>query len=509
MEKIKYRLACGRGILLLCLYLGVSLLTACGRGAGAGSADGADGAGFALGRQEITESEDVLEQQETEAAPDAELPEKERTPRREVTVYFANWYLHSGAGAGDGEVAGLPWDKISAINHAFWKVAPADNPGQSSFDRMDAGLAPRTSFILTSTDEAADFDDNTPSDILPGVPRNHFAQYEVMARKYPEVKILLSVGGWTDSGYFSEMCYTPEGRHSFIRSCIRVLERYWWIDGIDLDWEFPGGSSARSRRPSGSGDEGCPVWGTVDEDAANFASLCKELREALDEKYGKDKIWLTAAASASTDWILPHEDWVTPSAYLTRINVMTYDMTGSYMGVTGHVASLEDMDKAYRYFINRGIDTDKLYMGTQLYGKVFRLSGEKFPDDPLGAPCDKNYSGKATGIRQYRLRRYEAEAVSGYTVRTDEDGRVKKEDDFSSRNKGWNIRYDEKAGAAYMYNNDPDSDMYRCFISYENGLSLQAKIDYMRKQGIPGIVVWASNHDTADYRRTDQLRFTP
>ncbi len=452
---------------------------------------------------------------ETETAPaetEETEPEKEKAPepQRRVTAYFANWYAYDGKGAGDGEVAGIPWDKVTAVNHSFWKVAPAAGESVSSVERRASGKGPRSEFKLVPCDEHADFHNSEPSEFLDGVTKSHFDQYPIMAEKYPEVNVMLSVGGWSDSGFFSEMAYTEEGRASFIKSCMEVLSEYPWLDGIDLDWEFnAGGSSGKDRKSSGSSDDGCPVWGTAQEDRDNFTALCREMREAFDAKYGKDVIPITAAASGSAKYILPNQDWVSPAQYLTRINVMTYDMTGSYDGATGHVASLTHVKEAYEYLTGLGIPASKLYMGTQLYGKAFYVTGDEFPEKTIGVSCSKKPpSSGGESIRQLHLKRFELDAVSGYYTKV-ENGRVVMDGRFDYGGKGWHYDYDAEQGAAYMYNDDPDSEYYRWWISYESALSLQDKLDFMEEHGILGMIVWASNLDTADYEKMTQIRYGP
>ena len=126
-----------------------------------------------------------------------------------------------------------------------------------------------------------------PSAVDPSMERNHFAQYEAFSRQYPDVNVMISVGGWTACGYFSEMAYTQEGRAGFIQSCLDLMEEYPWIDGIDLDWEYPGGSNDGERLPESELDQGCPIWGTKQEDTENFAELVREMRAAFDEKVGQ------------------------------------------------------------------------------------------------------------------------------------------------------------------------------------------------------------------------------
>ena len=101
-----------------------------------------------------------------------------------VTVYFPNWSVYSDA---YGQVKDLPWDRLDCINHAFWKIEPSEK-----------------GFMIVSTDPWADTDASNP--------KAHFPQYAKYAEIYPHVSILLSVGGWTDCGYFSQMALTPESR---------------------------------------------------------------------------------------------------------------------------------------------------------------------------------------------------------------------------------------------------------------------------------------------------------
>ena len=67
----------------------------------------------------------------------------------------------------------------------------------------------------------------------------------------PRLLVLLSVGGWSGSTYFSDVAATPSARKHFSASCLRIVEKYG-LDGLDIDWEYPvtGGKPTDHKRTS-------------------------------------------------------------------------------------------------------------------------------------------------------------------------------------------------------------------------------------------------------------------
>lgn len=448
----------------------------------------------------VPENEQVVEQTQ-------DTTEKEEVVKdpKEVIVYFANWNLDSKSAEEGGEVAGIPWDSVTFINHAFFRVEIADGTTESTFEWRAAGNEPRTEFTVESTLPEADFEDMTPSSVDPSMPRNHFAEYAAYSEMYPDVNIMISVGGWTDCGYFSEMAYTEEGRTSFINSCMELMKEYPFIDGIDLDWEYPSGSNDGERLPEGEGDEGCPIWGSKTEDAENFALLCKGLREAMDDNFGEGTKLLTACSSASTGWTLPNQNWVIAEPYLDYINAMTYDMAGTWDGITGYCTSLTAVKGIYNYFAERDIPLEKVNMGTILYATAFYIKDDINLKHLVNVEIDPNKTMESGSISMKELKQFEKEAVSGYTVEFDENGRAVKGEEFDNGGVGWHFYYDEKGGASYMVNDDPDSEYYKWFLSYESELSLQAKLDFAHKYKMAGIIVWEVSQDNAKYPMIHQM----
>lgn len=119
----------------------------------------------------------------------------------------------------------------------------------------------------------------------------------------PKLKVLLSVGGW-GRGNFSPMAQDDTKRKAFAKACRAFCDKYN-LDGIDIDWEFPGNNSSGETSPSG--------------EKQNFNLLMRDLREALG-----NELLLTMASSSDPGYY----DFKGCIQYLDFVNVMTYDMSG-------------------------------------------------------------------------------------------------------------------------------------------------------------------------------------
>ena len=83
-----------------------------------------------------------------------------------------------------------------------------------------------------------------------------------LRQRHPHLKVLVSVGGWEAEG-FSDAALTSASREKFAHSAIDFLRRHR-LDGIDLDWEYPGQGVAGIKYRA--------------EDKENFTWLLREVR---------------------------------------------------------------------------------------------------------------------------------------------------------------------------------------------------------------------------------------
>src|SRR5258705_7319686 len=113
-----------------------------------------------------------------------------------------------------------------------------------------------------------------------------------LKERNPKLRILVSVGGWTWSGGFSDMALTPQSRKRFIDSAVAFLERHR-LDGLDVDWEYPGQKGLNNtNRP---------------EDKVNCTSFLAEARAALDKagNAADQRELLTMATGTNNSWVEP------------------------------------------------------------------------------------------------------------------------------------------------------------------------------------------------------------
>ena len=385
---------------------------------------------------------------------------------KEIIVYFPNWKL----GSRNGNVEDIPWESVTMVNHAFWEIVPLSDENETSFDRRAAGKEARTGFGIRST--------------LPDSDKVIFEKYREYHSLYPDVKILISIGGWSRCGYFSEMAYTPEGRSSFIKACTDLIKENDWIAGIDIDWEYPSGSNDGERKPEDESDQGCPIFGTNLDDRKNFPALLMELKAGLDKEFGEGKKLLTACASSSTGWTLPNQDWKNAAQYVDYVNIMTYDMAGDWDKQPGHASSVSGTKNAMAYFIIAGVDKTKLNIGIPYYGTGFKLA--EATKNPNGARIIVPNGISKDFLNLTQIKEFEAQAVPVEEI-------------------GWHRGYNENAGGAYLWNDDENSQYYCWYISYECTDAIDGKFALIEHYDLVGVLIWEITEDTEDHEYTRYL----
>ena len=269
--------------------------------------------------------------------------------------------------------------------------------------------------------------------------------------KNPDLKVLLSVGGWGWSENFSDAALTEASRARFAETAV-ALVRAHQLDGLDIDWEYPGqrGEDNVFR----------------DEDRETFTLLLAATRAQLDAL--GDGYELAIAAGAGPRY-LDHTNMAEAHLSLDFVNLMTYDFFGGGSGRTGHHAALHTSEatpdamstsRAVDLLLAAGVPAEKIVVGAAFYGKGW--SGVAPASDGLGQP----YTG------EFFTRGY------GDLVR-----------DYGA-SEGFVRIWDEAAAAPFLWNASSQT-----FISYEDPESVGRKAAYVRERGLGGLMYWQHSHD--------------
>lgn len=252
---------------------------------------------------------------------------------------------------------------------------------------------------------------------------------------------------------YLQIVSNEEERNSFVNAISNFIDQYE-LDGIDIDWEYP------AQR------------GGADTDSDNFVSFLRELRTKL----GSTMV-ITAAVGAGVDLIGSSYDVEGMNQYLSFINLMTYDMHGSYDQRTGqnsplYASSLVDesqylnSDAVVTAWINAGASPSKLNLGLGFYGHNFQLADNEI--NGIGAPT--------TGPGQ----------AGPYTQAAGYKSYLEICSDLMEG--GWTTVYDNQQQSPYSYKADQ-------WVGYDNVQSITAKSQYAVSRGLGGVMMWAIDQD--------------
>jgi chitinase len=360
-----------------------------------------------------------------------------------VVAYFAEWNRNY-------RVQDIPADQLTHVNYAFAKIID----GQCAI-----------------SDRAAALDETQPAKA--GTPANgtrgKFNQLALLKKAHPHLKTLISVGGWTYSGQFSDAAVSSASRTRFARSCLDFIKKYEF-DGVDLDWEYPGGGGMAGSR-------------TRKEDSANFTLLLAEIRSQFDAAEKADhRHYLLTFASAGGPSQIGHLELAKIARSLDWFNVMTYDFHGSWDARSnfnsplyrasddpgGEANSKLNCDAAISAYLAGGVPAEKLVMGVPFYGRGW--AGVKAAGFGL-------FQGKAGGSGNRR----DLGSLTYHNLAAQYIGKYER-------------HWHDQAKVPWLF--DPKTGN---MISYDDPQSIGLKAEYARAHKLGGIMIWEISQDDANH----------
>ncbi|KAF9984505.1 hypothetical protein BGZ75_003925 [Mortierella antarctica] len=337
-----------------------------------------------------------------------------------VCTYFVAWAIY----ARNHNVFDLP---VQNLTHVLYAFANLDAEGR-----------------VVLGDPWADTDKHYEDDSWNDTGKNLYGNFKrlgLLKKANRHLKVSLSIGGWTWSTNFAGVASSPEKRSTFVKTSINLMNNLG-LDGLDIDWEYP----------------------KTPEDAVNYVSLLRELRQGLDqyaaEKGDPNPYLLTGAMPCGeTQYSLLRLNEM--NQYMDAFYLMAYDLAGSWSDVAGHQSNLHggkiSVSKAVQHYKEQGIPSHKLIVGMPIYGRAFQNTngiGHSFEGIGPGTWEQGVYDFKhlpMAGAVEY----YDAESVSSYSY-------------------------------------DP---VKRELITYDTPLVIDRKAEYIAHNGLGGAMFWESSSD--------------
>nr|WET51958.1 chitinase VBCH01 [Vibrio sp.] len=418
-----------------------------------------------------------------------------------VGAYFVEWGIYGR----DFTVDKIPAQNLTHILYGFIPICGPNESlksvGGNSYNALMTACQGMKDYQVVIHDPWAAYQKSFPqAGHEYGSPiKGNYAMLMALKQRYPDLKIIPSVGGWTLSDPFFDFT-TKANRDTFVASVKKFLQTWKFFDGVDIDWEFPGGGGA------------APGLGDPVKDGPAYVVLMQELRTMLDE-LGADtgrRYELTSAIGVGYDKI-EDVNYADAVQYMDYIFAMTYDFYGGWNNVPGHQTALycgsfmrpgqcdgtgtDENGEAYkgpayttdngiRLLLAQGVPPSKLVVGTAMYGRGWTGVKPDSLSDP-GDPMTGVGNGKLTGTTAQGVWEdgvIDYKGIKTYMLGADKSGV-----------NGFEYGYDEQAQAPWVWNRTTGD-----LVTFDDDRSAIAKGAYVRSLGLAGLFAWEIDADNGD-----------
>ncbi|MCP7959951.1 chitinase ChiB, partial [Listeria monocytogenes] len=281
----------------------------------------------------------------------------ENVPQYRNVMYYGDWSIWGGEG--NFYPKDIPADQLTHLNFAFLDF---NSNGDLVFTDKDAAVGAPVG------QEGVQWG---------GANAGVLNAIQDLRAQNPNLKIGVSVGGWSKSGDFSTVAADPTKRANFVKNVMKFV-KYTNMDFVDLDWEYPA-SVRDADLVDNKNDEGTPNAKPADKQ--NFITLLQDLRTALD-KQGVDinkKYELSVALPAAKSTLENGIDVANLFKVVDFANVMTYDLNGAWTPNSAHHTALYgnpkdpnydsgfSVDQTVKYLKEKGAVSNKIVVGAAFY----------------------------------------------------------------------------------------------------------------------------------------------
>jgi chitinase len=415
--------------------------------------------------------------------------------QRKIVGYYPNWGIYQKK----FPVTKIRGNRVNVINYAFLMALDRTMPSAWNsvvstyrgwrysnyypFIQQPAGSNLTAGVALF--DEYADVGANSPAEALTMAPAfretSNFAQLRNLKRDNSKLRTMISLGGWTLSSPFFSIARDAQKRADFAKSAVYVMARYGF-DGIDIDWEYPGGGGLDQSAMANPASDG-----------ANFLLLLQALRDELDRQEAKDgRGYYLSIAGPGGDEKIANFDPAAVAGIVDWINVMTYDFQGGWDNYTGHQSPMVSTDTsaarknwsvsgAIGLYLNglngkRGVPASQLVVGIPFYGRGW----DSVPPGPRNDGLGQSGTGALSSLGETEFP-YDRLYADGYLSFA--NGR-------SVGVNGYTRFWDAVAQVPYLY-----SSAARRMVTFEDPESIGIKMNYVNQTGLGGAMFWELSED--------------
>ncbi|POW20810.1 hypothetical protein PSHT_03122 [Puccinia striiformis] len=283
--------------------------------------------------------------------------------------------------------------------------------------------------------------------------------------------------------HFSNLTATAPSRKRFAQVLVNFAKKHGFT-GLEMDWEYPNGDGigCNSRNP---------------DDVVNFGLLTKELRTLWPEVELTAAVGITGLNGADGSPATPKETALL-TANLDYINLMAYDVFGSWSETTGPIAPLYALVPR-PVALKQGFKASQVLLGIPGYAKRSELASPKLVPKVVGSHTTLYYQ-KPTGVTPPGGKFDDkpgkdicgnAQKWGGSFLVTEliSNGWLSK--DQKTGLKGYKRYFDECSGQPFLSNG-------KYLISYDDKDSTIAKAKFAKKNNMGGIYFFDTMGPPAD-----------
>ncbi|KAG9378262.1 Glycoside hydrolase family 18 protein [Pyrenophora tritici-repentis] len=293
----------------------------------------------------------------------------------------------------------------------------------------------------------------------------------------PGTVVMVAIGGWGDTASFCEAAKDDSSRKRFARN-IAAMINDTGADGVDIDWEYPGGNGEDYKKVPNSER----AW-----EIAAYPKLLEEIRAAI----GPSKLISAAVPGLPRDMMaFTHETVPIINKYVNFFNIMTYDLLNRRDNVTKHHTGIQLSLEAIDAYISRGVPSYKANLGFAFYTKWAKTA-------PDGGGCDINPVGCRTDLLEDPVTGADMGKTGGFSWHDKVP-----EDVVPSFHKALaNGTYDAEGGGYYYW--DKDESRWWTFDTPE---AIKLKFPaIVEKRGLGGVFAWGLGEDASQFRHLEAL----